>query len=242
MLNLDHILPRTLIALALSAAPVAAQTTWLVDDDGGPGVHFTGIAAALAVAGPFDLIDVRAGQYGPFSVVRPARILGAPGASVTGTSTVVGLPAGTWSFIAELALERLQAFSLDGTLVLDGLTLSGNGTALSFGSCDDVRGHRLRAVVPWQSDLNSDPKVRVNGGRVQLTDRQIVEGVAAGERGDGLQRVLGARGHVPDAGSLHVHGLALEGHTRPRAASAPQRGVPLARPHRADEGLDLVLD
>jgi len=62
-----------LLALALFAAPALAQSTWLVDDDGGVGVHFTEVSAAIAAASGGDVILVKDGSYG--SVVVHAKSL-----------------------------------------------------------------------------------------------------------------------------------------------------------------------
>ncbi|QDU66288.1 hypothetical protein [Engelhardtia mirabilis] len=49
--------------------PVAAAgTVWVVDDDGGSGVDFTELQAAVDAAGPGDVVLVRAGDYGSLSI------------------------------------------------------------------------------------------------------------------------------------------------------------------------------
>lgn len=64
-------------ALALLSATASAGT-WIVDDDGGPGVDFTSIAGAVAAAAPGDLILVKPGAYGTFWVNKPLKIVGQP--------------------------------------------------------------------------------------------------------------------------------------------------------------------
>lgn len=186
---------RTLALLWM--APLAAQTTWIVDDTPGPGVDFSSITAALAVAGPFDVVDVRPGDYGAFQLTRSTRIIGSQGARVSGTSSVLGLPAGSWTFIADLTLERLHASLVQGTLVLDELTLTGDARALEVLHCLDVRAHGVTATVRAEG-VWSAPKVRVLASRVQLVDC-VVEA--------NPPEALGTLGQHSDNGQ---HGLSVE--------------------------------
>ncbi|MEZ6018425.1 MAG: hypothetical protein R3F49_25240 [Planctomycetota bacterium] len=169
---------RASLVLALCAAPLTAQTTWVVDDTPGPGVDFPSISAALAIAGPFDLVDVRPGSYGPFTLQRATRIIGAPGVNVSGTSTVQGLGAGTWTFIADLALEQLIVVNAQGTVILDGLALSGQLEALRISNCSDVRANRVQAISA--STDNQGAHVLISGSRAQLVHCEIVGNTSAG--------------------------------------------------------------
>jgi hypothetical protein len=54
-----------LLVLLASAAPLAAQgRVWVVDDQAGPGVHFTSLSTALFAASSKDLVLVKDGKYG----------------------------------------------------------------------------------------------------------------------------------------------------------------------------------
>lgn len=57
------ILPRLLLIAATLAVPVAAADVLVVDDDGGPGVDFTSLPAAVAAASPGDILLVHDGVY-----------------------------------------------------------------------------------------------------------------------------------------------------------------------------------
>lgn len=74
---------RTTAWLAVAAAPFVApasnaQTVYVVDDDGGPGVDFTALQPAIDVAGPLDRIEVRPGDYGAPLIDHAVTILGGP--------------------------------------------------------------------------------------------------------------------------------------------------------------------
>jgi len=54
--------------LVVSLAPLAAQTTWIVNAGGGPGVNFTDLPAAVAAASDGDTIIVETGPFGEGAV------------------------------------------------------------------------------------------------------------------------------------------------------------------------------
>lgn len=74
-----------LSTLSLAAAPSRADVL-VVDDDGGPGVDYITVAAAISGSSPGDLILVRDGVYSSFSVDTTSLIIAAD----TGASPVVG--------------------------------------------------------------------------------------------------------------------------------------------------------
>jgi hypothetical protein len=83
-----HLL-QSLLACAI-AASLPAQTTWIVDQSGGPGTNFTDIPPAVAAASAGDVILVRPGSYSSFSVSKGVKILGQP--SFTVASGMIGAP------------------------------------------------------------------------------------------------------------------------------------------------------
>ncbi|MEM7309677.1 MAG: hypothetical protein AAF682_23580 [Planctomycetota bacterium] len=54
---------RVVSLLALSAIASSQATVWVVDDDAGPGVHFTNVKDALAGSGDGDVLLFKAGNY-----------------------------------------------------------------------------------------------------------------------------------------------------------------------------------
>ncbi len=85
---------RLLLVVAVTlgwACPVAAQgVVWVVDDDGGPGVDFTDIGAAVTAAADLDTILVKSGSYAGFTVEAKAlHVVGDVGADVRITGSVL---------------------------------------------------------------------------------------------------------------------------------------------------------
>ncbi|MEM7202663.1 MAG: hypothetical protein AAF628_20510 [Planctomycetota bacterium] len=54
---------RFALFLTTSAATALAQTTWIVDESGGPGAQFTELPPAVSAAAPGDVILIRSGTY-----------------------------------------------------------------------------------------------------------------------------------------------------------------------------------
>lgn len=69
------------VLLALVLPGKAAVSTWIVEDNGGPGVDFTQIQTAIDAAAPGDTLLVMPGNYTGFSLRKGMRILGQPPAS-----------------------------------------------------------------------------------------------------------------------------------------------------------------
>ncbi len=161
---------RTAAVLALLVPGAAAQVTWVVDDDPGPGVDFTDIQPALAVAGPFDLIDVNPGQYSAFSMTVARRIMGRAGAVVAGHSVVQTIGQAEWALIADLRLESLGVENCAGTVMLDGIRCTQGRDALVVTGCADVRA---RALTILGGATSGGARVRVSASRVQIDSSQI---------------------------------------------------------------------
>ena len=111
------------LAALLLLAPALPASTYVVDDDGGPGVDFTDIAPALPSLVPGDVLVVRAGSYGGFTLNVPASILGDPGASVVAGIVVRGTPAGTRTALAGLETRWIRVEQCLGAVLLEELTV-----------------------------------------------------------------------------------------------------------------------
>jgi hypothetical protein len=110
--------PAFLLGPLLLVAPLGASVqaqghTWFVDDNGGPGVDFTSIQAAIDAAAPADTLLVGPGKYASFVVEKSLSIVGAgkdlvdvgPGATGVPGVAVRNTPAGAQVLLAGLDLH-----------------------------------------------------------------------------------------------------------------------------------------
>jgi len=179
-----------LLALALPAT--AQGAVWTVDDDGGPGVAFTTIGAAVAAASDGDLIVVRDGTYPGFVLL---------GRSLSVVADVDAAPV--------VGLSAVEQTSTSDRVVLRGLTFrstgscSGPGLYVDFGSgrnwlegCDFggcqglwVNGSPLgttTAIRCTTSPTFADGVRVMNGATVLLLDCETL-GADGGNQPDGLE-------------------------------------------------------
>ncbi len=107
------------IALTFSAA-ASGQTVYVVDDDGGAGVDFTSIQAAVDASVAGDRIDVRNGSYGPVTVDVGVTIMAEGDRALILGLTIANVPPGEvlaltdFDYIRDLRLRDNQ-----GAVILD---------------------------------------------------------------------------------------------------------------------------
>ncbi|HEX6811252.1 MAG TPA: hypothetical protein VF384_06495 [Planctomycetota bacterium] len=144
---------------ALLASVASAQTTWIVDDTAGPGVHFTSLPAAVAAAASGDTLLVAPGNYAAFHVSGKAlSILGDGNA----TTIIDGPPVSTSADYVIIAAPPVgTTFRLSGFTIRRGLA---SGSRLGISGV---------AGVPWTgtvvlTDVISEPlSVAFGGGAEQ---------------------------------------------------------------------------
>lgn len=161
-------------ALALLTTTASAGT-WIVDDDGGPGVDFTDIAPAVAAAAPGDTLLILGGIYSTFELDKPLALVAQPGAKVQGgpSCRVRDLAAGSVVSISGLAFGGLNWPVVEdcaGTVVLDGLELLSSG--MHVDASTDVR---IR-------DCTIGRGLEVESGRVEVAEC-VLEGTDAAPGG-----------------------------------------------------------
>ena len=171
-MKLHRILTASAASLAfLGAVAVGTalnlKTTWIVDDDGGPGVNFTKIQPAINAAADGDLILVRAGKYGDFLLKKNLTILGEVGARVE-RPTLEGI--GVQATVAALEFRDLWVRDCSGTVVLDGLLAWESSTVghtlIDVRNCADLRLLELDSEDGWWGNA---PYVFVDeGSRVEV--------------------------------------------------------------------------
>jgi len=104
--------------LAAVSAPASAKT-WIVDDDGGPGVDFTEIQPAIDAAASGDLILVRDGDYKGFHLTKSLVLAADTGhrPRVTSASTLGCII--TTAEVSGFDLDRLYLDPSTGLVVID---------------------------------------------------------------------------------------------------------------------------
>ncbi len=215
-----------LVALVLPAA----ATTFVVDDDGGPGVDFTDLPAAVSAAQPGDVLLVAPGTYSSFAINKGISILGAGSASTRisqGTVTIQALPAdevavfsGFGSGVTCCTPFHLRVWLNAGTVVLEDLSLSTDaeispsGAVVSVIQSADVRIHRCTFYASILAKDEGYPGLTalfVDTSRVEVVQSSILGGVGdgaccffdGGDGGEGIYARGASRVHVARS---NVHG------------------------------------
>ena len=166
-----------LVAGLLFLAPLAAQRTWIVDQNGGAGVDFTDIPPALTAAAAGDRIEVRgAFTYSPCTVDKGVDLEALAGARV-GELTVQNLPASQWA--------RVTGFTVQGSLGIP----FGRGADVVVSNCQGpVTLTRIHAVLATTLGGNVDGMQITGSPQVLVLDTTI--------DGAGLGSAFGGRGVV----------------------------------------------
>jgi hypothetical protein len=159
---------RCALLLAALAAPAAADTL-IVDDDGGPGVHFTDVPAAIAAASTGDVLVVRDGTYSSFTLHKALAIVADAGHAPQwgeGTAWISDVLSGYSVRLAGLTLASVRVQNCNVPVHIDDCRLEHTGAtqfpafaALAVLNCELVmvsRSHLEAAdgtvdglVVPW---------------------------------------------------------------------------------------------
>ena len=152
----------TAVALSLQA-PI----TWVVDDDGGPGVDYTSLQTAIDAASEGDLILVKPGSYGDFDLDKMLTILGEPGSRVD-----VGVvhDIAERATLCQLEFKGLGIGNCTGTVVLDEVwgwySATNGGPSISVSNSADVRLIDIDRAVTSSSRV---PSLSVFASRVELS-------------------------------------------------------------------------
>lgn len=214
--------PLALLALAAAASQALAQSTYIVDDDGGPGVQFTDLPAAIAAASAGDRLSVQAGVYSAFVLDKGLAIVGHGGVRA-GNARIQSIPAGQVAVLAGLEVRQLDILQCAGPVLIDELVatdtpwnmfLANDHIVATVEHCADVRLQRSQIIAPPnsgnQEGLNG---MFVRASRVELAG-SFVQGNNAGNPPssgcwDGNP---GGRGlFATDNSRLHVAGTTLRG-------------------------------
>lgn len=169
---------KALLSVLLTTLPASAGT-WIVDDDGGPGVDFTQIQPAVDAAAAGDSIQVLPGTYAGFTLNKPLVLFGGGSGLRTVVDQVVvrDIPLGTIAALADLDLSTtwgqtgwtnkplLHVDDCAGTVVLDALQIGLHFVRVE--SSKDVRlsNTQVDALAPHFYGL---PALALNESRVEV--------------------------------------------------------------------------
>lgn len=180
-------------ALVLLSAPLAAQgTAWVVDDDGGAEVDFTGLQEAIDAAAEGDTLLVRPGSYTappafppqPLTIAgKSLTIVGDAGRPVVATNLVVsGLGASQTLVLRGLDFvdTGLEATSCAGVLWIEDADFSGQNFSstpvpIALDDCAAVHLNRVSAEGIRQIP-SSYPALVATDSSVHLYDCALVGG------------------------------------------------------------------
>jgi len=189
-------LVRTL-AVLLFASPAFA-TDWIVDDDGGSGVDFTDLPAALTAASHADVIHVRPGIYTGFSTSKGVRIIAEPGAAVNlSFIRVENLPASRTFAVSGLAMGTLQLLRCAGEVIVTEMVAPDHLARIFVEDCADVRIARCKLGTVASSALQViDSTVEVVASTLRGAGAGDDELFPPGDGGPGLELREGAHARV----------------------------------------------
>ncbi len=162
----------SLVASALLfTAPLFAQTTWIVDDDGGTGVDFTTLTAAVSAASSGDRILIHSGSYpGDITTSKGLTILStgpSPNAYIAGSVTFHDVPRGQRVRLCDLRLFSLDLERCYGTVVATKLRVDSPSGPLGGAAITDCANVRFTDCQIW--GWKSRPGVTVRSSRVEFT-------------------------------------------------------------------------
>lgn len=224
-------LMRPLAIALLLAGPLAANDVWVVDASGGG--DFLDVAPALAVAQDGDVLLVRSGAYGGFSVVDlDVSIVAEAGAeATTGPARVLALDAARTVVLSGLTIHgdvddpgtegaAVDLVGCGGPVRLEGITALGDGAhrtlrggpALRVDGCSDVL---VAASRLFGGDSNQDGTYHHPGTPrgVFATDAVLTLYETEIDGGTGLPEADHDGGHGVElhAGTLFVAGGRIRG-------------------------------
>lgn len=182
------------LLVLLSAAPLSAQQVHVVDDDGGPGVDFTTLSAAVAAASSGDVLLIESGSYaGAFTLDGKALVLAADADATVdlqaGVATVQNLAAGqtvtlrgvhshfvSWNLVSDAGTVWFEDCSLEFDDALTLGTMTATGCANVVVTCCTISA--APAVSTFGDNVPSD------GIHAQQSQLTLYECTVTGGSGD----------------------------------------------------------
>ena len=207
------------VAVAFSTALLCGQSTWIVDNLGGPGTQFAQVQPAIQAAAPNDTILVRFGvAYQGFTINKPLRVVGLTGSGgyppwSEQLVSIVGIPSGTNCELSNFTVTRypfipgfggLSAQSNAGRIHVEGLGVFGAGQGvIEFIDCADVVVHDCQLSGMGQP-------VVVRHSTVRLGYCNVIPSIPFAVMGYPLSHTPAEALHV-DNGTVILHNVFVQG-------------------------------
>lgn len=191
----------------------ATGTTWIVDDDGGPGVDFTDIPPAIVAASDYDLILVRDGTYQGFTLKKGLTIAADTGCEpvLSDNMTVSFIQPGLTAVVSGFSTCRVRLRSSEGKIIFDQCTNHSYvyDSILDIVDCSLVTVSRCKYFFP-ASPVGTYEAVRISNSTVVISESSF-KGSYGGfgfyyEPGEN-----GGPGMLADYSTVYFHSSCCEG-------------------------------
>jgi hypothetical protein len=209
------------LACALLAGAAQAQATWIVDDDGGPGVQFTDIQPAIDAASAGDVIRVFPGNYNGFTLDKQLVVVGQPGAPVfvNGYPWIRNIVAPGKVVVSHLAALNWQLTNCAGAVLLDDCEGGVLGTSsaqdgLTATGCSDLRIQRssYSGKDHWSSSMTpGGVGIRLSKSRLQVNHAWVRGGQGAVGNYGHCDGYPGGAGIEAWDSNIHVYSSSIYG-------------------------------
>jgi hypothetical protein len=169
-----------LVVTSMLMAPAWAST-WIVDDNGGPGVDFTSISAAVTAAAPGDVILVRPGTYSGFTLTSGVRVLGDAGVQVTGLIAIMHVGSGPRATIARMTTRGILVSDCTASVTIEDIVARAGGSevvalglhaAVAIVASTDVRLRAVDAASVASSGF-AERALTIDASRVEITHSHL---------------------------------------------------------------------
>jgi hypothetical protein len=188
--------------LLASAGGGAFGATWIVDDDGGPGVDFTDIPPAIAAASTGDLILVRTGGYSGFVLDKDLVVVAdtghAPGLGKK-SAIIRNIGKGRFARLAGFSMRSLAIRNCGGTVQVDDCQIGEavDTAALIIDDCARVTVTRTRAIGrkrPFDMGPGGGGGPYARGGLFTNSTVILAQSYFKGGAGSGIYKMGGTDG------------------------------------------------
>ncbi|MFT7669112.1 MAG: hypothetical protein ACI8X5_001812 [Planctomycetota bacterium] len=199
----------TLLSFTALFTGVTYADTIIVDDDGGSGVDFTNVQAAIDSASHDDVIIIRQGSYSGFVLDLGLTLLGSEAdhsSVITGDVLITGIPNPKKAVLTGLRMQRVALNLNNGHVILDSLIIEPQFTttaALSVNDSVDVRMYQTTVTIPNTTSPPAGNGVQVVNSRFEAIDSNITGSAgfssSCSNAGDGAAGLWASGGSILSA-------------------------------------------